>query len=98
MKDKLDCPKLKLTNYFFQVYPLWDIYQLFLTSEYQRGMNADSGRSPRPMTHYVQTPSQISSLYDNISYSKGAAILRMWSHAITEKVFRGGLHKQLEEK
>ncbi|KAL5284041.1 hypothetical protein ACFFRR_006360 [Megaselia abdita] len=80
------------------VYPEWDIYQLYIVSEYQGGMAADSGRSPRPMTHYVQTPREISSLYDSISYAKGSAILRMWNHAITEKVFQGGLQKHLKER
>lgn len=61
-------------------------------------MAADSVRNPRPMTHYVQTPREISGLYDSISYAKGAAVLRMWNNAITEKVFRGGLNKQLNER
>lgn len=81
-----------------KVYPLWDIYQIFLVSEYQRGMAADSGANPRPMTHYIQTPNEIRSLYDSISYAKGASVLRMWNNAITETVFRGGLTKHLKQK
>ena len=69
-----------------------------MVSEYQRGMAADVGRDPRPMTHYVQTPREIGGLYDSISYAKGSAILRMWNHAITEKVFRDGLKKHLQQK
>lgn len=50
------------------------------------------------MTHYVEKPREISSVYDSVSYGKAGAVLLMWNHALTEKVFRQGLHNYLTIK
>uniref|UniRef100_T1PH43 Aminopeptidase n=1 Tax=Musca domestica TaxID=7370 RepID=T1PH43_MUSDO len=77
-------------------YPEWGIWQQFLTSSYQSALVNDAGNSPRPMTHYVQTPSEISRIFDTVSYSKGGSVLNMWNHALTDKVFQRGLHNYLD--
>ncbi|XP_061386745.1 aminopeptidase N-like [Musca vetustissima] len=77
-------------------YPEWGIWQQFHTDDYQTALNVDAGNSPRPMTHYVQKPLEILSLYDSISYAKSASVLNMWSHALTDKVFQRGLHNYLD--
>lgn len=50
------------------------------------------------MTSYVQTPREISSIYDSVSYGKAAAVLLMWSNALTDQVFKRGLHNYLTVK
>uniref|UniRef100_A0A8C6TH92 Peptidase M1 membrane alanine aminopeptidase domain-containing protein n=1 Tax=Neogobius melanostomus TaxID=47308 RepID=A0A8C6TH92_9GOBI len=44
----------------------------------------------------ILRPEQINALFDAITYSKGAAVLRMLSEFITEKVFSKGLHTYLD--
>ncbi|XP_036342053.1 aminopeptidase N-like [Rhagoletis pomonella] len=78
-------------------YPEWDIYQLFLTDDYQRALTADGTGLMNPMSHYVQTPSEISSRYDSISYSKAGSVLYMWQCALGDEVFRQGLNLYLTE-
>ncbi|XP_067616530.1 aminopeptidase N [Eurosta solidaginis] len=73
-------------------YPEWDVYQRFLVNDFQRALAADGTGKLPPMTHYVQTPSEISSRYDSISYSKAGSVLYMWQNAVTDDIFRQGLN------
>ncbi|KFM08295.1 Aminopeptidase N, partial [Aptenodytes forsteri] len=43
----------------------------------------------------INTPAQISEVFDSISYSKGASVLRMLSDFLTEDVFKKGLQSYL---
>ncbi|XP_018799750.1 PREDICTED: aminopeptidase N [Bactrocera latifrons] len=78
-----------------EAYPEWDVYQMFLTGDYQRALTADGNGQLPPMTHYVQTPAEISSRYDSISYSKAGSVLYMWQSAFPKNVFRQGLNLYL---
>uniref|UniRef100_A0A3Q1HIW6 Aminopeptidase n=1 Tax=Anabas testudineus TaxID=64144 RepID=A0A3Q1HIW6_ANATE len=63
-------------------------------------MAVDALASSHPLSSKeadVVKPEQISELFDSITYSKGAAVLRMLSEFITESVFSKGLHTYLEE-
>ncbi|XP_054725819.1 aminopeptidase N-like [Anastrepha obliqua] len=77
------------------IYPDWDVYQLFLIADFHVALFADSTGQSNPMTHYVQTPSEIIARYDAISYSKGASVLYMWQCVLTDEVFRQGLNLYL---
>ncbi|XP_017873368.1 PREDICTED: aminopeptidase N [Drosophila arizonae] len=79
-------------------YPEWDIFQTFHTGSYQSAMISDGNPSVRPMTYYVEKPSDISLLYDSIAYAKAGSVLDMWRHALTNTVFQQGLHNYLVEK
>lgn len=61
-------------------------------------MVSDGNPSVRPMTYYVEKPSDISLLYDSIAYAKAGSVLDMWRHALTNTVFQQGLHNYLVEK
>ncbi|XP_053945402.1 aminopeptidase N-like [Anastrepha ludens] len=76
-------------------YPEWDVYQMFLIDDFQVALAADGSGQANPMTHYVQTPSEISARYDSISYSKAASVLYMWQCVLTDEVFRQGLNLYL---
>ncbi|KGL97237.1 Aminopeptidase N, partial [Charadrius vociferus] len=43
----------------------------------------------------INTPAQISEVFDSIAYSKGASVLRMLSDFLTEDVFKEGLQSYL---
>jgi aminopeptidase N len=45
----------------------------------------------------VKHPDEINEIFDRISYAKGASIIRMMNHYLTEKSFRGGLSNYLTE-
>ncbi|XP_061749583.1 aminopeptidase Ey-like [Nerophis ophidion] len=80
--------------------PTWDMKDLIVLNEVIGVMAEDAKASSRPLStkeEEVQTPEQIWDLFDAITYSKGAAVLRMLSDFITEEVFSKGLHTYLEE-
>lgn len=43
----------------------------------------------------VETPDQITAIFDQISYNKGAAVLRMLEDAVTEETFQKGVTNYL---
>ncbi|KAG8516327.1 Aminopeptidase N, partial [Galemys pyrenaicus] len=67
---------------------------LMVQNEVYRVMAVDALASSHPLSSpadEVNTPAQISELFDSISYSKGASVLRMLSNFLTERVFQKGL-------
>ncbi|XP_030370839.1 aminopeptidase N [Scaptodrosophila lebanonensis] len=78
-------------------YPEWNIYQIFHVSDYNSALINDAAETATPMTHYVQTPSEISGRYNTFSYAKPASVLYMFKNAWTDPVFRLGLHKYLTD-
>ncbi|KAM9861189.1 aminopeptidase Ey-like [Aulostomus maculatus] len=83
-----------------QAEPLWDMQDLIVLNEIVGVMAVDALASSHPLSSKeedVLTPEHIGELFDSITYSKGAAVLRMLSEFITEAVFSRGLHTYLEE-
>ncbi|XP_029001190.1 aminopeptidase Ey-like [Betta splendens] len=80
--------------------PAWNMKDLIVLREIMDVMAVDALASSHPLSSKeedVLTPEQINELFDSITYSKGAAVLRMLSEFITEAVFSQGLHTYLEE-
>uniref|UniRef100_A0A674EWX2 Aminopeptidase n=1 Tax=Salmo trutta TaxID=8032 RepID=A0A674EWX2_SALTR len=79
--------------------PKWNIKDLFVLNDIQTAFQVDSLASSHPLSSNeddVQTPSDITELFDSITYSKGAAVLRMLSDYLKDKVFMDGLKKYLQ--
>ncbi|XP_071753461.2 aminopeptidase Ey-like [Centroberyx gerrardi] len=80
--------------------PSWNIKDLIVLNEIHGVMAVDALASSHPLSSKeedVQKPEHISQLFDSITYSKGAAVLRMLSEFITEFVFSKGLSTYLEQ-
>ncbi|XP_071345766.1 aminopeptidase Ey-like [Trachinotus anak] len=80
--------------------PTWNMKDLIVLNEIIGVMAVDALASSHPLSSKeedIQKPEHISELFDSITYSKGAAVLRMLSEFITEDVFSKGLHTYLEE-
>uniref|UniRef100_A0AAQ4QWD8 Aminopeptidase n=1 Tax=Gasterosteus aculeatus aculeatus TaxID=481459 RepID=A0AAQ4QWD8_GASAC len=79
--------------------PDWNLKDLIVLSEVHRVFAVDALASSHPLSSReedIQKPAQISELFDAISYSKGASVLRMLSDFLTEDVFREGLMTYLD--
>ncbi|BFF91422.1 aminopeptidase N [Drosophila madeirensis] len=76
-------------------FPEWNTYQIYHVNDYNSALLNDALASATPMTHYVQTPSEISGRYNTFSYDKPASVLFMFKNAWTDRVFRQGLNKYL---
>ncbi|XP_007569290.1 aminopeptidase Ey-like [Poecilia formosa] len=80
--------------------PDWNMKDLIVLNEIVGVMRVDASAYSHPLSskeEEVLKPDQINQLFDSITYSKGAAVLRMLSDFITETVFSKGLHTYLEE-
>ncbi|KAJ8921422.1 hypothetical protein NQ315_003040 [Exocentrus adspersus] len=71
--------------------PDWKITEEFIAIEMQKAMGIDSLESTRPISFEVKSSRQIRQAFDEISYSKGAAIIRMMNHFLGDEVFKNGL-------
>uniref|UniRef100_F6UV20 Aminopeptidase n=1 Tax=Monodelphis domestica TaxID=13616 RepID=F6UV20_MONDO len=76
----------------------WKLKDLIVLNEVYRVMAIDALASSHPLStpaNEVNTPAQISELFDSITYSKGASVLRMLSSFLTEDLFKTGLASYL---
>ncbi|NXR04536.1 AMPN Aminopeptidase, partial [Sagittarius serpentarius] len=76
----------------------WNIKDLMVLNEVYAVMATDALTTSHPLSFRedeVNTPAQISEVFDSISYSKGASVLRMLSDFLTEDVFKKGLQSYL---
>ena len=77
------------------LFPEWDIWTQFVFSDWSRALGLDGLENTHPIEVEVRDPNQISEIFDAISYSKGASIIRMLEAFLGEDVFRQGLHLYL---
>lgn len=80
-----------------KVFPKWDIWMQFVHSDLGQAMSLDSLRNTHPIEIAVHHPSEIGEIFDAVSYSKGASIIRMLADYLGEKNFRDGLHRYLKK-
>ncbi|XP_033823587.1 aminopeptidase N-like [Periophthalmus magnuspinnatus] len=83
-----------------QAEPDWNVKDLIVLNDVHRVFAVDALTSSHPLSSKeedIQKPEQISELFDAISYSKGASVLRMLSDFLTEEVFTMGLRTYLNE-
>ncbi len=77
------------------LFPEWQMWTQFLSYDTNRALNLDGLKNSHPIEQEVKHPSEIEQLFDAISYSKGASILRMLEQFLGEETFRRGLHDYL---
>ncbi|KAL6480697.1 hypothetical protein MHYP_G00117300 [Metynnis hypsauchen] len=74
--------------------PTWNLKDLIILDDVHKVFAVDALASSRPLSSKeedITRPEQISEVFDTISYSKGASVLRMLSDFLTEPVFLQGL-------
>uniref|UniRef100_A0A7N9AXA2 Aminopeptidase n=1 Tax=Mastacembelus armatus TaxID=205130 RepID=A0A7N9AXA2_9TELE len=78
--------------------PTWNMKDQIVLYDMQKVFAVDALASSHPLSRKedeVNEPAQISEMFNTISYSKGAVVLRMLSEFITEPVFARGLSAYL---
>ncbi|CAH0553257.1 unnamed protein product, partial [Brassicogethes aeneus] len=71
--------------------PYWKVVDEFVASETTKAFAIDALESSRPISFTVINSRQIRQTFDEISYSKGASLIRMMNHFLGEDTFRHGL-------
>ena len=75
----------------------WDMESQFLTSDLHSVMDLDATINSHPIVQAVHHPDQITEIFDSISYSKGASVLRMLEGFMGAEEFRIGIKRFLEK-
>ncbi|XP_076253121.1 glutamyl aminopeptidase-like isoform X3 [Rhynchophorus ferrugineus] len=77
--------------------PTWDIMSQFQISDLHPVLSLDATLSSHPIVVTVTTPDEITSIFDTISYNKGASILRMLENTVGVVNFQKGVTNYLNK-
>lgn len=79
------------------LFPEWDIWNEFLTDDLQYALSLDALASSHPIEVPVKNAAEISQIFDAISYSKGASVIRMLVKYLGESIFQSGMRLYLKQ-
>jgi len=79
------------------IFPQWDIWNEFIQSVYAMAMGLDAMMTSHPVEMKCNSPDEIDSMFDSISYAKGASMLRMVSTYLGDDVFMKGIRLYLNQ-
>ncbi|MBI3231583.1 MAG: M1 family metallopeptidase [Candidatus Doudnabacteria bacterium] len=79
------------------IFPGWDIWTQFSFNDLGVALKLDALKSTHPIEAEVGHPDEIGEIFDEVSYSKGASIIRMLAGYLGETDFRNGLRKYLKK-
>jgi puromycin-sensitive aminopeptidase len=80
-----------------KLFPKWDVWTQFSTNELGIALRLDALLHTHPIEILVHHPNEIGEIFDEVSYSKGASIIRMLADYLGEKKFRDGLRYYLKK-
>ncbi|XP_030370508.1 glutamyl aminopeptidase [Scaptodrosophila lebanonensis] len=79
------------------VYPEWDMLNQFCILVAHPVLNFDAKLSSHPIVQPVETPSQITAIFDTISYDKGASVIRMLENLVGAEIFEEAVTNYLNK-
>jgi puromycin-sensitive aminopeptidase len=79
-----------------KLFPKWNIWTQFVYTEQAKALSLDGLENTHPIEVPVRHPGEISEIFDAVSYSKGASVIRMIESYVGEKNFQKGLNRYLK--
>jgi len=79
------------------IFPDWDIWTQFVSTEMGIAYQLDALKNTHPIEVEVGHPAEISEIFDKVSYSKGASVLRMLHQYLGALDFQKGLQHYLKK-
>ena len=73
------------------LFPDWQMWTQFVNMDTNRALSLDGLKNSHPIEQQVKDPAEVSQLFDAISYSKGASIIRMLEQFLGAEAFQMGL-------
>lgn len=73
------------------IFPKWHMWTQFVASQQLTALRLDALNNTHPIEVKVPHPDTIRSIFDAISYDKGASVIHMLYYYLGEKLFRQGL-------
>jgi len=80
-----------------KLFPEWNMWTQFSTNDLGIALRLDALLNTHPIEIPVHHPKEINEIFDEVSYSKGASIIRMLVNYIGERNFRDGLRYYLKK-
>ena len=78
-----------------ELFPEWNIWNKFIESEYNYALNLDSLEASHPIEIKIKKTKDINQIFDGISYSKGACLIRFLVNYLGNEIFRKGMYEYL---
>ncbi len=78
------------------LFPQWSIWSQFLLQDHGPALRLDSLAHTHAIEVEVHHPSEIGEIFDEVSYSKGASVIRMLAEYVGPKQFRDSLRHYLK--
>lgn len=79
------------------LHPDWKMFGRMLLTDTSGALTGDALQNTHPIQVEVKSPDDIAQIFDEISYGKGASILRMIEGYVGENNFRDGIRKYLKD-
>ena len=79
-----------------RLHPEWNCWGDFLSNIGFESMRADQLRATHPIQATFSRPSEITEVFDQISYGKGASVIRMIEAFLGEDAFRRGINDYIK--
>lgn len=80
-----------------ELFPEWQMWTQFITDEQQGALRLDALDNTHPVEVPVRHPDEIRSIFDVISYNKGASVIHMLHSYMGAQNFKDGLHHYLKK-
>ncbi|MFA5999683.1 MAG: M1 family metallopeptidase [Candidatus Paceibacterota bacterium] len=80
-----------------KLFPKWNIWERFSQDTQGIALRLDALRNTHSIEVTVHHPDEIGEIFDAVSYSKGASVIRMLADYLGEKDFRDGLRYYLKK-
>lgn len=78
------------------IFPDWEMWTQFAVDEQHRAFKLDALQHTHPIETRIDHPDEIRSIFDTISYSKGASVIHMLHAYLGADTFRDGLRHYLK--
>lgn len=80
-----------------ELYPEFDTWQQFVINERSKAMELDALKNSHPIEVAIENPEAVDEIFDDISYSKGASVIRMMYAYLGREYFMKGLNAYLKK-
>jgi aminopeptidase N len=80
-----------------KLFPEWNVWTQFIVDEQHQAMKLDALEHTHPIEVTINHPDEIRTIFDAISYEKGASVLQMLHGYIGPDNFRDGLRQYLKQ-
>ena len=79
------------------LFPEWHMWEQYVSGRLSSALRLDALQNTHAVEIEVKHPSEISEIFDEVSYAKGSAVIRMLAEFLGDKSFQKGLSHYLQK-